>query len=188
MNCCSKKCINLITLIIVIVIFVQTNILTIMIFNLSNNNIVKSVKMEETKEKLHEQTEEKYIIDEKWELQIPKINVSAKIKEGTGEEIINNNIGHFKETPYINGNIGLIAASEGYKENYFENLHKLVEGDIIIYIKGETKKEYKVTTNVEISETDWSYLSSTNDDRLTLITGISEKPEYRRCVQAQKIN
>ena len=94
MNCCSKKCINLITLIIVIVIFVQTNILTIMIFNLSNNNIVKSVKMEETKEKLHEQTEEKYIIDEKWELQIPKINVSAKIKEGTGEEIINNNIGH----------------------------------------------------------------------------------------------
>lgn len=188
MNCCNKKCINLITLIITIVIFVQTNILTIMIFNLSNNNVVKSVKLEEAQEKLKDKTKEKYILDEEWKLVIPKINITATITEGTSEEVINNNVGHFKQTPYVNGNVGLIAGSSGYKENYFEKLYELVEGDIITYIKGDTKKEYKVTTNVEIKETDWSYLSSTNDDRLTLITGISEKPEYRRCVQAQKIN
>ena len=183
MNCYSKRCINLVTLIIAIVIFIQTNFLTIMIFSLKNNDVeTKTTKVEENKEKLSTQE-----TIEEWKLIIPKINVSAQIEEGTDGEVINNYIGHFTQTPSIEGNIGLVGASAGYKENHFAELEKLQQGDVIIYIKGENRKEYKVTTNVIISQTDWSYLSKTQDNRITLITGILEKPENRRCVQAVEI-
>lgn len=184
MNCCSKKCINLLTFIFAVVIFIQINILTIIVFNLKSNNIetilTKEIAVEEQEKKAYKEIDE-------WRLIIPKINVSAKIREGTGGEIINNYIGHFTETSTINGNIGLIAASSGYKENYFSQLKDLVEGDVIIYIIGEDKKEYKVTKNIEIEETDWSYLSNREENMITLITGILEKPENRRCVQAIEI-
>lgn len=85
------------------------------------------------------------------------------------------------------GIYGLIAASAGYKENYFSQLKDLIEGDVIIYIIGDNKKEYKVTKNIEIEETDWSHLSNREENMLTLITGILEKPENRRCVQAIEI-
>ena len=183
MNCYSKRCINLVTLIIAIVIFIQTNFLTIMIFSLKNNDVeTKTTKVEENKEKLSTQE-----TIEEWKLIIPKINVSAQIEEGTDGEVINNYIGHFTQTPNIEGNIGLVGASAGYKENHFAELEKLQQGDVIIYIKGENRKEYKVTTNVIISQTDWSYLSKTQDNRITLITGILEQPENRRCVQAVEI-
>lgn len=182
MNCYSKRCINLVTLIISVIVFVQTNFLTIMILNLKDNSEESIVtKVEQQEQKLVEETEEE------WKLIIPKINVDTDIKDGTSGEIINNYIGHFEETPYLDGNIGLIAASAGYKENYFENLKNLVEGDVIIYIKGTNRKEYKVITNEVISQTDWSYLSATKDNRITLITGILEEPENRRCVQAVEI-
>lgn len=180
MNCCGKRCIDIMTLIIAVVIFIQTNFLTFMVFSLKNNsveakeNVAIQVNSDETQEE--------------WRLVIPKIDVSAPINEGTSGEVINNYIGHFGETPKDDGNIGLISASAGYKENYFANLKDLVEGDVIIYIKGDMKKEYKVTTNVVISQTDWSYLSSTQDNKLTLITGILEEPENRRCIQAVEVN
>lgn len=184
MNCCSKRCISIITLIIVVIIFVQTNFLTLMILNIKNNIVQANLDVTKytRKDKNYEE------INEQWRLIIPKINISAEIKEGTSGEIINNYIGHFGETPKDNGNIGLIAASAGYKENYFEKLANLVEGDVIIYIKGELRKEYKVITNIIIKETNWSYLSATEDNRITLITGILEEPENRRCVQAIEVN
>lgn len=183
MSCNSKQCINVVTLIIAVIVFIQTNFLTIMLLNLKDNkeNLISKIAYEEQK------MEEKNT-NEEWKLIIPKIDVSADIKEGTDGVIINNNIGHFTETPYEDGNIGLIAASAGYKENYFSRLHELQKGDIIKYIKGEIKKEYVVESNNVIEQTDWSYLSSTQDNRITLITGILEQPEKRRCVQAKQIN
>ena len=184
MSCCSKKCISLVTLIISVIVFVQTNILTIMILNLKTNTEEKkiaNVEEENNEKQLLEKTEE-------WKIIIPKIKVETEIKEGTNGEIINNYVGHFEETSNLAGNIGLVAASAGYKENYFADLDNLVEGDVIIYIKGNYRKEYKVVTNVTIKQTDWTYLSKTKDNRLTLITGILEEPENRRCVQAIEIN
>ncbi len=183
MNCCSKKCINLLVLIIVLLTFIQMNVVTIMmVFHLKDGHIAPT----QTKQARIEEQEDNKKTQE-WKLIIPKINVSANIQEGTSGEIINNYIGHFQETPTVNGNIGLIAASAGYKENYFERLEELEEGDVIIYILGDNKKEYKVTKNIEIEETDWSHLSSTDNNILTLITGILEKPGHRRCVQAIEI-
>lgn len=183
MNCCSKRCISIVTLIIAVIIFIQTNFLTLIILNLKNDIVQSNLSV--TKNSIKDNTYKE--INEEWRLIIPKLNISAEIKEGTSGEIINNYIGHFSQTSKDSGNIGLIAASAGYKENYFEELVDLVEGDIIIYIKGNFKKEYKVIANLIIKETDWSYLSETEDDRLTLITGVLEQPENRRCVQAVEV-
>lgn len=175
----TKSYVSLVTLLIALVIFVQTNVLTIMIFELKGNT---KLEKEITKEEMQAMEEMK-----EWKLTIPKIDISASIEEGTTEEIINNSIGHFANTPFLDGNIGLIAGCFGYKENYFANLDKLQQGDVILYQYGDIKKEYKVTKNVIIDQKDWSYLSSTKENKLTLITGVINEPEKRRCVQATKI-
>lgn len=93
-------------------------------------------------------------------------------------------IGHFEETAKSLGNIGLAAHNRGYKNNYFENLKKLKEGDLIYYQFEENKREYIVTKHTIIKDTDWSYLEDTEENTLTLITCVENEPEYRRCIQA----
>ncbi|MBO5479298.1 MAG: sortase [Clostridia bacterium] len=173
----TKTYVSLLTLFIALVIFVQTNVLTIMIFELkgTTKQVAQTGEIE-PEEKIKE-----------WKLKIPKIDVSGNIEEGTEEETINNSIGHFTNTPYLDGNVGLIAGCYGYKENYFADLEKLEQGDVILYQYGDQKKEYKVIHNNIIDQKDWSYLSSTNENKLTLITGVVNEPEKRRCVQAEEI-
>lgn len=176
----SGRSINLATLVVTIIIFVQINFLFFQLVNLKQNSTVevKLGAMEEVKKEITTKTEEK------WELKIPKIQLEANIKDGTEGEIINSYIGHFKETAYETGNIGLAAHNEGYKENYFEKLYLLEEGDRIYYQKGNFKKEYKVIFNAVIEETDWTYLRNTQDNRITLITCINNEATQRRCIQA----
>lgn len=119
MSCYSKRCVNFVTLIISIIIFIQINWITYMIFNISNNNKIEKQNTQiSTEAKKYEEKEE-------WKITIPKINVTAQIKEGTKEEIINDYAGHFEATPKFDGNVGIIAGSSGYKENYFKDLEKL---------------------------------------------------------------
>lgn len=179
MNCNSNKYVNLVTLIMVCIIFVQINVLTIMIFSL------KKIEVEVEKEELLSNTS--IVNTQEWKLKIPKIDVEAKIKEGTDENIINNSIGHFEETQYLEGNIGLVAGCNGYKENYFSRLEELQQGDVIIYEYGGNTKQYKVNLNEVIDQKDWSYLSDTKENKITLITGIKDNQEKRRCVQAIEI-
>ena len=92
-------------------------------------------------------------------------------------------IGHFEETSKDIGNIGLAAHNRGYKNNYFENLKKAKEDDIILYKYKEITREYVVVKNCIIEDTDWSYLENTEENKITLITCVENEPKYRRCVQ-----
>lgn len=123
---------------------------------------------------------------EAWTLSIDSIDLFADISHGTNEKILNKYIGHFEETNFFNGNVGLAAHNRGYPVNYFENLDKLKIGDVIDYRIDNFVKRYKVESINIIKDTDWTYLGSTNDDRLTLITCVRNKPDYRLCVQAHK--
>ena len=67
---------------------------------------------------------------------------------------------------------------------YFRDIHKLAEGDIIRYKTALGEREYRVTEVKEISEDDWTALGRTEDNRLTLITCITGKPNMRLMVQA----
>ena len=146
--------------------------------------------IQETKEQVNntnETVKEKITEDvNTWCLEIPKINLKANISEGTTKEVMEDYIGHFEETTKENGNVGLAAHNRGYKNNYFQRIKELQEGDSIFYTyKGETK-EYLVTKHVIIKDTDWTYLEDTDKNTITLITCVENEPEYRRCIQGEE--
>lgn len=140
--------------------------------NFSKNNTVVTNEIKES------------TIKNEWKIEIPKINLIADIAEGTTEEILNAYVGHFSETQKINGNIGLAAHNRGYKVNYFNRLKELEIDDEIIYTYSNVCKKYKVISKSIIKDTEWNFLNNTSDNRITLITCVEDKPEYRRCIQA----
>lgn len=121
-----------------------------------------------------------------WTLSIESIKLLADIGKGTDEEVLNKYIGHFDETNIFNGNVGLAAHNRGYPVNYFENLDKVKIGEVIDYRIDDFVKKYKVSSIQIIEDTDWTYLENTNEDIITLITCVRNKPNYRLCVQAHK--
>ena len=148
-------------------------------------NVIKETK--EQVNNTNETVKEKITEDvNTWCLEIPKINLKANISEGTTKEVMEDYIGHFEETTKENGNVGLAAHNRGYKNNYFQKIKELKEGDSIFYTyKGETK-EYLVTKHVIIKDTDWTYLEDTDKNTITLITCVENEPEYRRCIQGEE--
>ena len=148
-------------------------------------NVIKETK--EQVNNTNETVKEKITEDvNTWCLEIPKINLKANISEGTTKEVMEDYIGHFEETTKENGNVGLAAHNRGYKNNYFQKIKELKEGDSIFYTyKGETK-EYLVTKHVIIKDTDWTYLEDTEKNTITLITCVENEPEYRRCIQGEE--
>ena len=148
-------------------------------------NTVTETFADETENKEENTQEEKN--NNSWYLEIPKINLRADIKEGTTKEVMDDYIGHFEETTKENGNVGLAAHNRGYKNNYFQDLKKLQEGDTIFYNYQGKIIEYEVTKHVIIKDTDWSYLEETEENKITLITCVENEPEYRRCIQGEEI-
>ena len=132
--------------------------------------------------------EEKEIKNTIWQINIPKIELSADISNGTDKETLNKYVGHFIETPIEEGNIALAGHNRGYDVNYFSRLKELREGDEIIYIHNEINRIYEVTKNKIIKDTDIDVLENIEENILTLITCVENEPNYRRCVQAEEKN
>ena len=192
----STAYINILSFVISIFIFFSTNIF------FSNNNIFKSknnleanVKVESSNIQVNpKENEKKDTIEdvkeetkEEWCLEIPCINLRADIKEGTTKEVMDDYIGHFEDTKIEDGNIGLAAHNRGYKNNYFERLKELKEGDKIYYHHSNYKKEYVVEKHIIIKDTDWTKLENTIENKITLITCVENQKEYRRCIQGKEI-
>lgn len=176
----TKRNLNLLCIIISILIYA---VLEFVIPTTNNVRIsAKLIEMENRKEIVYDN------LQSQWCLEIPKIKLRAQIAEGTNDEILNQYIGHFVETPITEGNIGLAAHNRGYKVNYFSRIKELGAGDKIFYTYNQEKIEFEVESYGIISETDWSKLENTKETRLTLITCVENEPEQRRFVQAVKID
>lgn len=143
--------------------------------------LVEKNKTYENKESLAEEETSRNL---DWKIEIPAINLTAQIAEGTSKEILNKYVGHFEETAKEEGNIGLAAHNRGYDVNFFRDLKKIQEGDKIIYKYYNFEKTYIVTKNRIIKDTDWTYLENTEENIITLITCVENEPQFRRCVQA----
>ena len=93
---------------------------------------------------------------------------------------------HFPSTSAWYENIGVSAHNVNFDgtPGYFLNLYTLNIGDVIIYQTAHGRREYIIETIIEICEYDWSFLDRTRDNRITLITCITGKPELRLVVQA----
>lgn len=122
-----------------------------------------------------------------WKLEIPKIELSAYIAEGTSEDVLNEYIGHFENTSKKDGNIALAAHNRGYKVNYFERLKELEIGDEVIYKFQGTIKTYKISSKNIIKDTDVEVLEKTDENILTFITCVENEPSLRRCLIAKEI-
>ncbi len=94
---------------------------------------------------------------------------------------------HYKSTSYFSGNVGLSAHNGNASYSFFDRLPQLREGDIITYLTALGEKRYAVRTIVTIADDDWSYLSRTEDNRITLTTCITGQPDKRLCVQGVEI-
>ena len=156
--------------------------------NENNKNKEKTNSTNQTKEEKQAKTEnattkETNIKEKQWYLKIPRIFLEAEIAEGTTTEVMNTYIGHFEESAKKEGNICLAAHNRGYPVNYFQNLKLLKKGDKIEYKYQNFKKEYEVTENYIIKDTDWSCMEKTEENEITLITCIENEPEYRRCIK-----
>lgn len=204
----TSRYINTISLIITVIIFLISNttyyiiqnpkILQIGIKNTvkvefdDKTNISQNTTKENENNKTKEEkqakaenttTKETNIKEKQWYLKIPRIFLEAEIAEGTTTEVMNTYIGHFKESAKKEGNICLAAHNRGYPVNYFQNLKLLKKGDKIEYKYQNFKKEYEVTENYIIKDTDWSCMEKTEENEITLITCIENEPEYRRCIK-----
>lgn len=117
-------------------------------------------------------------------LTIEKIDLKAHVKEGSTQEILKEYIGQMPETAKYDGNIGLAAHNRGNKYSYFARINELEKGDKIKYKTKFYERTYIVDKKIVIYDTDWSYLNTTKDNRITMITCIKNKPNQRLCVQA----
>ena len=117
-------------------------------------------------------------------IKIDKINFEGLIYEGTSMQTLSKRIGHFENTPYIDGNVCLAAHNSN---SYWAKLHTLSAGDKIHYTCFLGTKEYEVSNISKISETDWSSLKNTDTNVLTLITCVKGQKDLRLCVQAKEI-
>ena len=114
-------------------------------------------------------------------IKIDKIGFSGLVYKGTSLDTLSKGVGHFNSSPYLNGNVCLAAHNTS---KYWAKLHTLKKGDKIIYTSFLGTKEYSVTDMLQISETDWTKLSNTTENMLTLLTCVKGKPTQRLCVQA----
>ena len=117
-------------------------------------------------------------------IKIDKIGYEGLIYEGTSLDTLKKGVGHFENSPYLNGNVCLAAHNTN---EYWAKLHTLENGDKITYISFLGTKEYQVTNVTKISETDWTLLQNSDENILTLITCVKGDKPKRLCVQAIEV-
>lgn len=117
-------------------------------------------------------------------IKIDKIGYEGLIYEGTSLDTLRKGVGHFENSPYLNGNVCLAAHNTN---EYWAKLHTLENGDKITYISFLGTKEYQVTNVTKISETDWTLLQNSDENILTLITCVKGDKPKRLCVQAIEV-
>lgn len=115
---------------------------------------------------------------------IPAIGVkNYYLWEGETTASMKKGLGHFRDTSVWDGNVGICGHNRGASYS-IGKIKDLEIGDTITYTTSEGKRTYKVETITKIRSSDWSYLESTEDNRLTLITCLADQPDLRVCVQA----
>jgi len=66
----------------------------------------------------------------------------------------------------------------------FTGIDKLKIGDEIKYTTfNGLSRTYEIAVITTIGDSDWSYLQNTEDNRITIITCVKNKPDQRLCIQ-----
>lgn len=106
-------------------------------------------------------------------ISIPAIGVkNYYLWEGETTASMKKGLGHFTSTSVWNGNVAVCGHNRGAKY-VIGSIKDLDVGDKITYTTSMGTRTYLVETVTKISSSDWSYLSSTTDNRMTLLSGAS---------------
>ena len=116
-------------------------------------------------------------------LEIPSLDLSVRIYQGTDSKTLAKGIGHFEDTSIWNGNVCLAAHNRG-ANSYFGQIHTLDIGDKITLTTKLGTRTYKVTDVSKVSETDRSGLADSGENMLTLYTCVRNQRDQRWCVTA----
>ena len=119
-------------------------------------------------------------------LEIPILDLSVKIYEGTGSSTLAKGVGHFEDTSIWGGNVCLASHNRGAND-YFGKIHTLDAGDEITLTTKLGPKTYEVTTVSKVSETDRSGLEESGESCLTLYTCVRDQRDLRYCVRAVEV-
>ena len=118
-------------------------------------------------------------------LNIPKIDLQVTAYDGDTYAAMKKGIGHISSTSAWKGNMGFVGHNRGVND-YFGKLKNLSIGDELSYETNFGTKYYTIESVTRISETDWSKLEYTMDNRITLLTCVENIPSERLCVQARE--
>ena len=116
-------------------------------------------------------------------LDIPALDLSVRIYQGTDSRTLAKGIGHFKDTSIWEGNVCLAAHNRG-ANSYFGQIHTLNIGDKITLTTKLGTRTYQVTDVSKVSETDCSGLADSGENMLTLYTCVRNQRDQRWCVTA----
>ena len=119
-------------------------------------------------------------------LKIKSIDLSAKVYEGDSLTNLAKGLGHFSHTSAWDGNVGIAGHNSG-TGGYFEDLNEVEKGDKITYTTKYGTRTYEVTNIKKIDDDDFSELDNTRENRLTLITCVTNQASKRLCVIAEEI-
>lgn len=119
-------------------------------------------------------------------IQIPSLDISMKLWEGETNASMAKGLGHYSSTSAWDGNVGVCGHNRGAKY-VIGSIKDLNIGDTITYTTVYGTRTYAVETVEIIDSTDWSYLQSTADNRVTLTTCLADQPSKRVCVQAVEV-
>ena len=120
-------------------------------------------------------------------LKIPSLNINMKVWEGETRASMAKGLGHYSSTSGWDGNIGICGHNRGAKYN-IGSIRNLEIGDNITYSTVYGTRTYAVILVRTISDSDWSYLQATADNRITITTCLANQPSKRVCVQAVEVS
>lgn len=119
-------------------------------------------------------------------VKIPSLGISMKVWEGETNDSMANGLGHYSSTSAWDGNVGVCGHNRGAKYT-IGTIKDLSIGDNISYTTVYGTRKYSVSYVGTISNTDWTYLQGTSDNRITLTTCLADHPESRVVVQAVEV-
>jgi LPXTG-site transpeptidase (sortase) family protein len=105
-------------------------------------------------------------------LSVPSVGIHdlRVVEDGENLENIKTVAGHFVNTALFDGNVGICGHNFTDKPPYFGKLTDVRVGDEIVWRAKFGVRRYAVTSNQHIAAEDWSALTETDDDRITLVT------------------
>ena len=118
-------------------------------------------------------------------LEIPALDLSVRIYQGTDSKTLAKGVGHFEDTSIWEGNVAIAGHNRGVN-NHFGKIHTLDIGDTIKLTTQLGTHSYEVYSVSKIGVDDTSVLNDSTENIITLVTCVMNQPDYRWCVQARQ--